>query len=56
MRREKFKDLRVREALGLAFDFEWMNRQMIYNSYKRVRGFFNDSDFEAEGPAGRRTN
>ena len=51
-RREKFKDVRVREALGLAFDFEWMNRQMMYNSYTRVRGFFNNSDFEAKGLPG----
>jgi microcin C transport system substrate-binding protein len=51
-RREKFKDARVREALGLAFDFEWMNRQLMYNSYTRVRGFFNGSDFEAEGLPG----
>lgn len=51
-RREKFKDARVREALGLAFDFEWMNRQMMYNSYTRVRGFFNASDFEAKGLPG----
>lgn len=52
-RREKFKDVRVREALGLAFDFEWMNRQMMYNSYTRVRGFFNASDFEAKGLPGK---
>ena len=32
-RREKFKDPRVREALALAFDFEWMNRQLMFNSY-----------------------
>jgi microcin C transport system substrate-binding protein len=51
-RREKFKDVRVREALGLAFDFEWMNRNMMYNSYTRVRGFFNNSDFEAKGLPG----
>ena len=51
-RREKFKDPRVREALGLAFDFEWMNRQLMYNSYTRVRGFFNNSDFEAKGLPG----
>jgi microcin C transport system substrate-binding protein len=49
IRREKFKDPRVREALGLAFDFEWMNRNLMYNAYKRVRGFFPDSDFEAKG-------
>src|SRR5439155_8685409 len=51
-RREKFKDPRVRQALGLAFDFEWMNRQLMYCSYTRVRGFFNNSDFEAQGLAG----
>jgi microcin C transport system substrate-binding protein len=51
-RREKFKDPRVREALGLAFDFEWMNRQLMYNSYIRVRGFFNNSNFEAQGLPG----
>ncbi|MGZ8267606.1 MAG: extracellular solute-binding protein [Burkholderiales bacterium] len=48
-RRDKFKDVRVREALGLAFDFEWMNRQLMFNAYTRVRGFFNNSDFEAKG-------
>jgi microcin C transport system substrate-binding protein len=52
VRREKFKDPRVRQALALAFDFEWMNRQMMYNSYTRVRGFFNASDFEAKGRPG----
>jgi microcin C transport system substrate-binding protein len=51
-RRAKFKDPRVRQALGLAFDFEWMNRQMMYNAYARVRGFFNASDFEAKGMPG----
>jgi len=51
-RREKFKDLRVRQALGLAFDFEWMNRQLMFNAYTRVRGFFNASDFEAKGLPG----
>ena len=51
-RREKFKDVRVREALGLAFDFEWMNQQIFYGAYTRVRGFFNNSDFEAQGLPG----
>src|SRR4030095_5534396 len=51
-RREKFKDVRVRQALGLAFDFEWMNRQLMYNAYTRVRGYFNASDFEAKGLPG----
>ncbi len=51
-RREKFSDPRVREALGLGFDFEWMNRKLFYGSYTRVRGFFNGSDFEAKGLPG----
>ena len=51
-RREKFKDPRVREALGLAFDFEWMNRKLFYGAYIRVRGFFNGGDFEAKGMPG----
>jgi uncharacterized protein with NRDE domain len=34
---EKFQDVRVREAIGLAVDFEWINRQLFYNAYQRVR-------------------
>ena len=48
-RRDKFKDVRVREALGLALDYEWMNRQMFYNSYQRVNGLFGNTDCEATG-------
>ena len=51
-RRDKFKDVRVREALALAFDFEWMSRRLMYNSYLRCRGYFNNSDFEAKGLPG----
>jgi microcin C transport system substrate-binding protein len=49
IRREKFKDPRVRQALTLAFDFEWLNRRLMYNSYVRCYSWFNGSDFEAEG-------
>ena len=48
-RLDKFKDVRVRQAIGLAMDYEWMNRQLFYNAYTRVRGFFVGSDFEAKG-------
>jgi microcin C transport system substrate-binding protein len=51
-RREKFKDVRVRQALTLAFDFEWMNRRLMYNSYVRCYSWFNGSDFEATGLPG----
>ena len=48
-RRALFKDERVREALGLALDYEWMNRQMFYNSYQRVNGLFGNTDCGASG-------
>ena len=52
LRRPKFQDVRVREAIELAMDFEWMNRQLFYNAYTRVRGYFVGSDFEARGLPG----
>lgn len=51
-RRTKFQDVRVRQAIALAMDYEWMNRQLFYNAYTRVRGFFVGSDFEAKGRPG----
>ena len=48
-RRDKFKDKRVREALGLAFDFEWTNRNMFYNLYDRTQSYFENSPMKAEG-------
>ncbi|WP_397409741.1 extracellular solute-binding protein [Polaromonas sp.] len=49
LRKEKFQDVRVRQAIGLAMDFEWMNRQLFYGIYKRVNGYFPNSEFHAEG-------
>ena len=49
LRKPKFQDIRVRKAIGLALDFEWMNRQLFYNLYKRVDGYFPNSEFHAEG-------
>ncbi len=49
LRKDKFKDIRVRQALGLAVDFEWLNRQMFYGLYTRVQGYFPNSEFHAEG-------
>ncbi len=48
-RNPKLADVRVREALGLAMDYEWMNRQMFYNSYHRVNGLFGNTDCETRG-------
>jgi len=49
LRRPQFQDLRVRKALTLALDFEWMNRQLFYGQYKRIYSFFNNSDLAATG-------
>ncbi|MEO7030765.1 MAG: extracellular solute-binding protein, partial [Herbaspirillum sp.] len=49
LRRPQFQDIRVRQALGLALDFEWMNRQLFYNQYTRIYSFFNNSDMAATG-------
>ena len=48
-RRPLLQDVRVREALGLAMDYEWMNRQMFYNSYTRVSGLFGNTSCAASG-------
>jgi microcin C transport system substrate-binding protein len=50
MRREKFKDPRVREALILAFDFEWTNKTIMYGAYARTHSPFQNSDLMANGP------
>ncbi|MDA0651658.1 MAG: extracellular solute-binding protein [Proteobacteria bacterium] len=47
IRRDKFKDRLVRQALGYAFDFEWSNRQLFYGQYTRTTSFFENSDLAA---------
>ena len=49
IRRAKFQDVRVRQALNLAFDFEWSNTNLFYGQYVRSRSFFNNSEMEAKG-------
>jgi microcin C transport system substrate-binding protein len=49
IRRVQLQDVRVREALDLAFDFEWMNRQMFYGGYRRVHGLFGNTACETRG-------
>ncbi len=49
LRRPKFQDIRVRQALNYAFDFEWSNTNLFFGQYKRSRSFFNNSDMEAIG-------
>lgn len=49
MRRNKFKDIRVRKALNYAFDFEWTNRNQFHGLYKRTESFFENSLLKAQG-------
>lgn len=48
-RKPQFKDRRVRHALTLAFDYDWMNRMMFYGQYVRENSFWDDSPFAAKG-------
>ena len=48
-RRPKFQDVRVRQALNFAFDFEWANQNLFYGQYVRSRSYFNNSEMEAKG-------
>lgn len=49
-RRPALADRRVRQALDLAFDFEWTNAKLFYSLYTRTESFFENSDLKAEGP------
>lgn len=49
MRRAKFQDRRVREALSLAFDFEWTNKNIFYDLYERTGSYFENSPMKAAG-------
>jgi len=52
-RRPVFKDVRVREAMGLALDFEWTNKSLFFDQYTRAGSFFSNSLLAATGvPAG----
>ncbi len=46
-RRGVFADKRVRQALLLMFDFEWMNENFFYNSYNRVQSYFDNSELSS---------
>lgn len=52
-RRPLFKDRRVREAIGYAFDFEWSNKALMYDAYTRTDSYFDNSELGSTGlPAG----
>ncbi len=49
LRREKFSDPKVREAIGLLYNFEWSNESLFFGQYARVNSFWENSDLAAEG-------
>ncbi|MFD1561840.1 extracellular solute-binding protein [Paraburkholderia silviterrae] len=52
LRKPMFEDVRVRHALSLAFDYDWMNRMMFYGQYVRLHSYFEQSPFQATGKPG----
>ncbi|PRB48558.1 ABC transporter substrate-binding protein [Pseudomonas sp. MYb2] len=48
-RRATFADVKTREALGLMFDFEWTNRALFSDAYKRTTSYYPNSEFTTSG-------
>ena len=48
-RRAPFQDIRLRQALTYAYDFEWQNKALFYGQYRRLQSFFSNSELEAKG-------
>ncbi len=49
MRRPKYQDPRVREAIGMMFNFEWSNETLFYGIYQRITSYWENSDMKAVG-------
>ena len=49
LRRDFFKDLKVRQAINLAYDFEWANKNLFYDQYARCDSYFSNSELAARG-------
>lgn len=47
IQRPVFADRRVRQAITLAFDFEWMNKALFYNAYSRTNSYFQNTEYAA---------
>lgn len=49
LRRKQFQDARVRQAFNFAFDYEWFNRNMFFEQYRRLGSYFENSELKATG-------
>ncbi|MBK4384895.1 extracellular solute-binding protein [Enterobacter hormaechei] len=47
IQRPVFSDRRLREAITLAFDFEWMNKALFYGAYSRANSYFQNTEYAA---------
>ncbi len=52
LRRKKFQDPMVRQAVSMAFDFEWSNKTLFFELYNRTDSFFEGGPMQAEGKPG----
>lgn len=48
-RRAPLNDIRLRQALSYAYDFEWQNKALFYGQYRRLQSYFSNSELEAKG-------
>ncbi|MFT4120305.1 extracellular solute-binding protein [Bradyrhizobium sp.] len=49
IRRDQFKDVRLRRAFNYAFDFEEMNKQLFYGQYSRIKSYFEGTELASSG-------
>jgi microcin C transport system substrate-binding protein len=49
LRRDQFKDARLRRAFNFAYDFEEMNKQLFYGQYKRIDSYFDGTELASSG-------
>ncbi|WP_147198885.1 extracellular solute-binding protein [Pantoea sp. CCBC3-3-1] len=49
VQKPQFSDRRIREAISLVFDFEWMNKALFYGAYKRTGSYFQNTEYAAAG-------
>ena len=49
IRKDIFKDINLRKAINLAFDFEWTNKALFYNQYTRTKSYFSNSNLASSG-------
>ena len=48
-RRTPFQDIKFRQAITYAYDFEWQNKALFYGQYQRLQSYFANSELEAKG-------